>query len=70
MDIRVLESQSLRSMFVWLLVLVFLLGADVALIAYQIFHQHRLNWSEGANMIIVGFMGFRYSRLIYRKLGR
>jgi hypothetical protein len=39
-DVRVLESQSLRSIFLWLLPLVFVLGADTALMAYQIFHLH------------------------------
>jgi hypothetical protein len=68
-DVRVLESQSLRSIFIWLLILTFVLGADVAVTAYQIFHLHRFNWTEAANMALVGVLGFRYSRLIYRKIG-
>jgi hypothetical protein len=42
-DVRALESQSLRSMFLWLLPLVFVLGADTVVMIYQLFHLHRLN---------------------------
>jgi hypothetical protein len=69
-DVRVLESQSLRTIFVSLLILVFLLGMDVAVTAYDIFRFHHFSWSEGANMLLVGVLAFRYSRLVYRRLNR
>ena len=69
-DVRVLESQPLRSIFLWLLPLVFSLGAITALMAYQIFHLHRLNWSMVLNLPVNTLLAFRYARLIYRRLGR
>jgi hypothetical protein len=69
-DIRVLESQSLRSVFLWLLPLIFVLGADTAVTTYQIFHLHRLNWSIVFNLPVLGLIAFRYARIIYRRLGR
>jgi len=69
-DVRVLETQSLRSMFLWLLPLVFVLGADTAVMTYQIFHLHHLDWSMVVNLPVVILAAFRYSRLIYRRLGR
>ena len=69
-DVRALDNQSLRSLFVWLLVLAFVLGADVAIAAYQALHSHRFDWMEGGNMLLVGVLTFRYSRLVYRRLSR
>jgi hypothetical protein len=69
-DIRVLENQPLRSVFLWLLLLLFLLGADTVVEAYVIFHLHRFNWPIVFNLPVVGFLGFRYARIIYRRLPR
>ena len=69
-DVRVLESQSLRSIFLWLLPLVFSVGAMTALMAYQIFRLHRSHWSMALNLAVQTFLAFRYARLIYRRLGR
>ena len=69
-DVRALESQSLRSIFLWLLPLVFSLGADTAFMAHQVFHLHRLNWSMVLNLPVLTLLAFRYARLVYRRLGR
>jgi hypothetical protein len=69
-DARVLEAQSLRSVFLWLLAIVFLLGADAAFLTYQVVHLHRLDWSIVLNLVILGFIAFRYARIIYRRLLR
>lgn len=69
-DVRALETQSLRSMFLWLLPLVSVLGVDTAFMTYQIFHLHRLDWSMVFNLPVLTLAAFRYSRLIYRRLGR
>lgn len=68
-DVRVLENQSLRSVFLCLLPLVFVLGADAAIMAYQIFHHH-LNWSLVFDLAVLTLLAFRYGRIIYRRLGR
>jgi hypothetical protein len=67
-DIRALENQSLRAVFLWLLPLLFLLGADAGMAAYSILQLHRLDWSIVFNLPIAGVLSFRYSRLIYRRL--
>jgi hypothetical protein len=69
-DVRVLETRSLRSVFLWLLPFVFLAGADTAMMGYQIFHLHHLNWSIVLNLLMVAVIGFRYGRIIYRRLER
>ncbi len=69
-DAHVLESQSLRSVFLWLLAMVFFLGADTALIAYQIFHLHRMAWSIVLNLATLSFIAFRSARMLYRRLVR
>ena len=67
-DVRVLEGQSLRKIFLWLLPLLFVLGADAAMVAYQIFRLHRFNWPEIPNILVCSLLTFRYARLIYRRL--
>ena len=69
-DIRVLENQSLRSVFLWLLPLLFLLGADSVIESYLIFHLHHFNWEIAFNLPVVGLLAFRYARMIYRRLPR
>jgi len=69
-DIRALENQSLRSVFLWLLLLLFPLGADTVIEVYVIFHFHRLNWPIVFNLPAVGLLAFRYARIIYRRLPR
>ncbi|MFZ0137167.1 MAG: hypothetical protein WAK89_08920 [Candidatus Sulfotelmatobacter sp.] len=69
-DIRALENQSLRSVFLWLLPLLFVLGADCVVEAYVIFHLHRVNWPIVFNLPVVGLLAFRYARIIYPRLPR
>ena len=69
-DVRVLESQSPRSIFLWLLPVIFLLGAGTAIIAYQIFHLRHFNWESVLNLLVLVLIAFRYARIIYRRLGR
>jgi len=67
-DVRALENQSIRSVFLWLLPLLFLLGADTAATLYVLFHFHHLNWSIIFNTPVVGLFAFRYARIVYRRL--
>jgi hypothetical protein len=69
-DVRVLENQPLRSIFLWLLPLVFSLGVITALMAFQIFRLHRLNWLMIFNLAVLTVPALRYARLLYRRLGR
>ncbi len=57
-------------MFLWLLPLVFMIGADAALLAYQIFHLHRFSWTLALNLLSLAVLAYRYGRLIYRRLDR
>jgi hypothetical protein len=65
-----LENQSLRTVFVMVLLLAFALGMDVALTAYQCIRLHRFSALLALNMLSVGILAFRYSRAIYRRLDR
>jgi hypothetical protein len=67
-DIRVLEGLSLRSVFLWLILLLFLVGMDAGIELYKFFHFHRIDppWL----LPIWAILAFRYSRLVYLRLGR
>lgn len=68
-DDRVLEHQSVRKVFVWLLTSLFLLGANASLALHQVFHLHRFNFSNVPMFLVLGIICFRYTRIIYRRLG-
>jgi hypothetical protein len=68
-DDRVLEHQSIRKVFVWLLASLFVLGADVSLTIYQVFRFHRFDWSNLPVFAVLGMICFRYARMVYRRLG-
>lgn len=69
-DIRLLESQSLRSVFVMLLFDLFMLGMVTSMMIYDVFRLHRFNWSIAILLLVFILPALRYSRLIYRRLGR
>jgi len=69
-DIRLLESQSLRTVFVVLLVDLFMLGMITSMMIYEGLRLHRFNWSNAMLFVVFILPAFRYSRLIYRRLGR
>jgi hypothetical protein len=68
-DERVLEHQSVRKVFLWLLASLFVLGADASLAIYQAVRLHRFDWSNLPVFAVLGIICFRYSRIIYRRLG-
>jgi hypothetical protein len=69
-DVRVLESLSLRSVFVCAVASLFLLGFVVAVVTYEIVRLHRFEWSNFIILPIVGLTTFRCARLVYRRLER
>jgi hypothetical protein len=69
-DVRALENQSLRSVFVWLLLDLFMLGMITFMMIYDVFRLHRFSWSNAMLFPVFILPAFRYSRLIYRRLGR
>lgn len=68
-DIRLLESQSIRTVFVILLMDLFMLGMLTIMTIYDLVHFHSFNWSNGMLLLVFILPAFRYSRLIYRRLG-
>ena len=66
-DDRILEHQSVRSVFLWLLILLFLLGADAGLALYRFFH-HRFDWTDLLVIVGLGIICYRSARMIYRRL--
>ncbi len=69
-DVRVLENQSLRSVFLWLIPLLLLLGVDTGIGAFQFFRFHHFSWSIVFDLSAYGFIAFRLARMIYRRLPR
>jgi len=69
-DVRLLEHNSPRSLFIWVLVLVFLFGANAALTMYQAFRSHRFDGPETIVLPVLGILILRLSRTVYRLLGR
>ena len=67
-DGRLLEHNSPRKVFVWLLLLMFLLGANAALTIYQTMRLRRFDWSDGTVLPLLGFLVLRLARTIYRQL--
>jgi hypothetical protein len=69
-DIRILETQSLRSLFVWSLVDLFMLGMLTSMTLYEAVRLHRFNWSTAFLFPVFILSVFRYVPLVYRRLGR
>jgi hypothetical protein len=67
---RLLEHNSPRKLLVWLLLLMFLLGGNVALTAYQVFRNHRFDWAESTVLPLLVILVVRLFRAIYGQLGR
>ena len=69
-DVRLLESQSLRSLFIVLLADMFMLGMITFMMIYDGFRLHRFEWSNAILFLLFILPAVRYSLLIYRRLGR
>jgi hypothetical protein len=69
-DARAFENQSPRSMFVCLLVALFMLGMLTSAMLYALFRLHRFSWSIAILFPVFILPALRLSRLIYRRLGR
>jgi hypothetical protein len=69
-DIRILETQSLRSVFVVLLLDLFMLGILISMTVYEAVRLHRFNWSTAFLFPVLILAVFRYAPLVYRRLGR
>ena len=69
-DVRLLETQSLRSVFVVLLFDFFMLEMLGFMMVYRLFRLHRFDWSNAILLVVFIVPAFRYSLLIYRRLGR
>ena len=69
-DVRVLEKQSLRSLFVVVLVYSFMLGIVTTITMYEVIRLRRFNWATAVLFPVYLLLALRYSRLIYRRLSR
>jgi len=69
-DVRVLESCSLRSLFVSLLLLMFVIGMLVSMTLYGIVQLHHFNWGLALPLAALCLPFFRAAHIIYRRLGR
>jgi len=64
----VLEGQSLLSLFLWLLAIVFTVGLFVGTILYEALRQHRFKWSYLLSALMIGVVAFVYARILYSRL--
>ena len=69
-DERDLENHSARTIFVVLLPLVCMFGANASLTLYQIVRLHHFSPLNRALLLMLGLAVFRGARLVYRQLGR
>ena len=69
-DVRLLESSSLRSLFVLVLVDLFMLGMLTFMMIYEIVRRHPFEWSIAIISLTLLLSAIRYVPLIYRRLGR
>lgn len=67
-DVRALEGQSQGRVFVWLLVMAFIIGADAAVVSFFAIRSHHFVWSAIVDLAVFLLIGFRYSRAFYRRL--
>jgi hypothetical protein len=67
-DIRLLEGMSIRKVFVYLLLDVFMLGAWSSMIFYQTFRLHHFDWLNLMLLLALVLSVVRYSGTVYRKL--
>jgi hypothetical protein len=69
-DIRLLETQSLRSVFVVLLLALFMLGMLTSMTIYEAVRLHRFDWSAAFLLAVFVLLVFRCAPVVYRRLGR
>ncbi len=67
--IRLLESQSLRSIFLMLMIDVFMLGMVCTILLYDGVRFHRFDLSNAMFLVLFVLPVFRYSSVVYRRLG-
>ena len=67
-DIRLLDGMSLRKVFVFLLLDVFVLGALTFMSVYEGFRFHRFNWANAMIFLTLALSVVRYTGVVYRRL--
>ena len=69
-DIRLVENTSLRLVFVAVLINIFIAGALVAALSYDLVRFARFDWSAASALRVCGLPAVRYSTVIYRRLSK
>ena len=69
-DIRIRETQSLGSVFEWLLPDLFMLGMLTSMTICEAVRFHGFNWSTAFVFPVFMLAVFRYAPLVYRRLAR
>lgn len=69
-DIRLVENTSLRLVFVAVLINIFIAGALVAALSYDLVRFARFDWSAAIALLVCGLPAVRYSTVIYRRLSK
>jgi hypothetical protein len=69
-DVRLLENQSPRSVFLMLLLDVFMLEMLTSIMLHKAVRLHCFDWPSGFLLIVFILPVFRYGGVIYRRLER
>lgn len=69
-DVRLLEQQSIRWVFVALLIDVFMLGVLISMNILGWFWLHRFDWSNLVLLLVFVLPIARYTPIVYRRLMR
>jgi hypothetical protein len=67
-DERMLEAFSPRSIFIMLLLNLFVLGMLTSMMVFDVFRFHRFSWMTAGYILLLLIPVFRSSRLLYRRL--
>jgi hypothetical protein len=65
---RTLEALSPRSIFILLLLDVFMLGMLTSMMVFDVFRFHRFSWMTAVYILLLVIPVFLCSRLLYRRL--
>ena len=67
-DERLMEGQSMRRVFLLLIVLAFALGARICVTLYKVVHLHRFDWEGELSFFVLALLFLRVGLAFYRRL--
>jgi hypothetical protein len=69
-DDRVLEGQSMRRVFVWLMLAATSVGGGISMMLYKLIRFHRIDWFNQLSFLPAVLLIVHYGIAFYRRLER